>query len=238
MLHYKLSCPGVPLPLPLFICPSNLVSCGALQYPSNVLSHGAICSFSAKSRKVLDKHMKETQHPYPCPYENCTSSDMAWKFNFQQYSAHIKTHHGNSPKRKQFHKAYPSTILATAPLEPERKSANTQTSVTDSEAEEASDEESPDSPRRVDSYHASIEEMVGVRINSTIPTNTDTSLTKIAMDTARRLWHINMNERVCAGCDEYNALKYMKTLTLTHPDGNFKGSELFSRMQVQNKIVS
>ena len=215
--HCKVTCPG-PLPLPLFICPSNLVSGGALcsfsvtsrslleihmneaqhpyickhancdstavlwrfnyrllneheklphkkqhllQCPSNVSSHGAICSFSAKSRKALEKHMTEAQHPYPCPHENCTSSGMAWKFNFHQYSAHIKTPHSNSSKRK------PPTIPATAPLEPERKSANTQTSVTDSEAEEASDEESPDSPRRVDSYHASIEEMVGVLISGT-----------------------------------------------------------------------
>ena len=46
-----------------------------------------------------------------------------------------------------------------------------------------------------------------------------------------------MNERVCAVCDEHHTLKYMKTLTLTHPDGSFKGSELFSKMQVYNKIV-
>ena len=100
----------------------------------------------------------------------------------------------------------------------QRKSLNTGASADDSEAEEVSDEDSPASPRRVDNYHASIEEMVGVRINSTIPANTDASLTKIALDTANRLWHINMNERVCAVCDEHHALKYMKSLTLTHPD--------------------
>ena len=65
-------------------------------------------------------------------------------------------------------------------------------SASECEAEEASDEEAPDSPRRVDSYHAFIKEMVGVRINSTIPINTDSSLTKVALDrdTASRLWHI------------------------------------------------
>ena len=208
-----------------------------LQCPSNILSHGALCTFSATSRKELEIHMKKAQHPYPCPHENCASTGIVWQFHFDQYNAHVKTPHGDSAKRKQFDESHQSTTIpATAPLETQRKSANTQTSVDDSEAEETSDEESPDSPRRVDTYHASIEEMVGVRINSTVPTNTDASLTKLALDTASRLWHINMNERVCAVCDEHYALKYMKSLTLTHPDGSLKGSEIFSKMQVYNKL--
>ena len=98
----------------------------------------------------------------------------------------------------KIYEPHQSTISLTTPLDTQQKSANKQFSASECEAEEASDEETPESPRRIDSYHASIEEMVGVRINTTIPINTDSSLTKVALDTASRLWHINMNERVCA----------------------------------------
>jgi hypothetical protein len=182
--------------------------------------------------------MEHAHHPYKCPHPNCTSAGVVWRFHFHKFKAHVKTPHDDTSKRKQIDEEHHSSVPSTPTLnmETQRKSANTQTSVDDSEVEEASDEESPDSPRRVDNYHASIEEMVGVRINSTVPTNTDASLTKLALDTASRLWHINMNERVCAVCDEHHALKYMKSLTLTHPDGSFKGSEIFSKMQVYNKL--
>ena len=146
---------------------------------SHNTSDGSRCSFKATSRRLVEMHMQQANHPFNCPHENCTSTGIAWRFNFHQYNAHVKTPHGDSAKRKKINESHQSTIPATAPLETQRKSANIQTSVDDSEAEEASDEESPDSPRPVDSYHASIEEMVGVRINSTIPTNTDTSLTQI-----------------------------------------------------------
>jgi len=209
---------------------------GIFMCPSNGTSDEDRCNFQCRSRKILEAHMEEAHHPYNCPHPNCTSTGTVWRFRFPNFQAHIKTPHDEPSKRKQIDEQHHSNIPSTAPINMQRKSANTRASANESEAEESSDEESPDSPR-VDNYHASIEEMVGVRINSTIPNNTDSSLTKVALDTASRLWHINMNERVCAVCDEHHVLKYMKSLTLTHPDGTFKGSELFSKMQVYNYIV-
>jgi len=181
--------------------------------------------------------MRKENHPFKYPHPNYTSTGVVLRFDCKQYNAHVKTPHGDSAKRMKIYEPHQSTISLTTPLETQQKSADKQFSAGESEAEETSDEEAPGSPRRIDSYHASIEEMVGVRINTTIPINTDSLLTKVALDTASRLWHINMNERVCAVCDEHHVLKYMKSLTLTHPDGTFKGSELFSNMQVYDNIV-
>ena len=243
--HSQFNCPHTQSPEQIINTSRNVDSAhislphdGSLFFCSyHNTSDGSKCSFAAPTRRLLELHMRTENHPFNCPHLNCTSTGIVWKFDWKKYNAHIKTLHGDSAKRMKIYEPHQSTISLTTPLDTQQKSANKQFSASECEAEEASDEEAPESPRRIDSYHASIEEMVGVRINTTIPINTDSSLTKVALDTASRLWHINMNERVCAVCDEHHVLKYMKSLTLTHPDGTFKGSELFSNMQVYDNIV-
>ena len=81
MRHRELSCPGVLLPLPLLICPSNLIS------------HGTLCSFSYPSRQLLEIHMNEAQHPYICKHANCDSAGVNWRFNYDLLNKHEKSPH-------------------------------------------------------------------------------------------------------------------------------------------------